>query len=200
MATEQRGVVLLANERPAVAEGVAALVQRLGFEPLVADVEPAGVGRLVDSSGPVAALVAPWPTREVAAEVVGALSAVACPAVALVPTGDREFVQTVAVRGAFAVSRYDLHDLGASLEIALRRVHDRRTLLDAFERRATIEQAKGLLMARHSIDGDRAFAMLRRHSQRSNRKLVEIAQALVRSHELLQATRRAASPAEAERT
>jgi response regulator NasT len=196
----ERGVVLLANERPAVAEGVAALVSRLGFAPAVADVEPAGVARLVESTGSVAALVAPWPTREIAAEVVGALSAVACPTVALVPTGDHEFAQVVAVRGAYAVSRYDLHDLGASLEIALRRGHDRRTLLDAFERRATIEQAKGLLMARHAIDGDRAFAMLRRHSQRSNRKLVEIAQALVRSHELLQATRQASRETEVERT
>jgi len=31
-------------------------------------------------------------------------------------------------------------------------------------RRALIEQAKGILMARHSINADRAFEMLRDHS------------------------------------
>jgi AmiR/NasT family two-component response regulator len=49
----------------------------------------------------------------------------------------------------------------------------------------TIEQAKGVLMARHAIDPDKAFDMLRQHSQRSDRKLVEVAEAVVQSHMLL---------------
>jgi hypothetical protein len=40
-------------------------------------------------------------------------------------------------------------------------------------------------MARHAIDADRAFEMLRDHSQHSGRKLVDIADAVVASHLLL---------------
>jgi AmiR/NasT family two-component response regulator len=40
-------------------------------------------------------------------------------------------------------------------------------------------------MARHSLDADRAFDMLREHSQHNGRKLVDVAQAVVDSHLLL---------------
>jgi len=52
-------------------------------------------------------------------------------------------------------------------------------------RRALIEQAKGILMARHSINADRAFEMLRDHSQHNGRKLSDVAAAVVESHLLL---------------
>jgi AmiR/NasT family two-component response regulator len=48
-----------------------------------------------------------------------------------------------------------------------------------------IEQAKGVLMARHGVNADKAFDMLREHSQRSGRKLVDVAEAVVESHQLL---------------
>jgi AmiR/NasT family two-component response regulator len=48
-----------------------------------------------------------------------------------------------------------------------------------------IEQAKGILMARHAIDADTAFEILRDHSQHNGHKLVDIAQAIVDSHLLL---------------
>ena len=37
-------------------------------------------------------------------------------------------------------------------------------------------------MARHAVDADRAFEMLRDHSQHNGHKLVEVAQAIVDSH------------------
>ena len=40
-------------------------------------------------------------------------------------------------------------------------------------------------MARHSIDADRAFEMLRDHSQHNGRKLSDVAAAVVESHLLL---------------
>jgi AmiR/NasT family two-component response regulator len=40
-------------------------------------------------------------------------------------------------------------------------------------------------MERHSTNADGAFDLLRTHSQRSGRKLVEIAEAVVESHLLL---------------
>ena len=48
-----------------------------------------------------------------------------------------------------------------------------------------IEQAKGILMARHAIDQQSAFELLRSHSQRNGRKIIDVAEAIVESHLLL---------------
>lgn len=50
-----------------------------------------------------------------------------------------------------------------------------RQLRAALVSRPVIEQAKGVLMAVHGLDADRAFAMLVRQSQRENLKLHEVA-------------------------
>jgi response regulator NasT len=47
------------------------------------------------------------------------------------------------------------------------------------------ERAKGILMERHSLDEQRAFEMLRDEARRSNRKLIEIAEAVTMSVKLL---------------
>ena len=49
----------------------------------------------------------------------------------------------------------------------------------AFQTRAPIEQAKGILMARHRCTSEEAFKMLAQRSQRENVKLRHIAEALV---------------------
>jgi len=76
-------------------------------------------------------------------------------------------------------------ELRSALAITLRRFAEYQNLQGAFGRRATIEQAKGILMARRGVDPEKAFEMLRDHSQRSNRKLIEVAEAIVQSHTLL---------------
>jgi AmiR/NasT family two-component response regulator len=48
-----------------------------------------------------------------------------------------------------------------------------------------IEQAKGILMARNSIDANKAFDLLRDHSQHNGNKLADVAAAIVNSHLLL---------------
>jgi len=55
-------------------------------------------------------------------------------------------------------------------------------LRQAMESRATIEQAKGALMAAEKITPDEAFDVLRRASQRENRKLRDIAADIVRQY------------------
>ena len=60
-----------------------------------------------------------------------------------------------------------------------------RQLQHALDSRVRIEQAKGILMARNAIDSDKAFELLRQHSQRNGRKLTDIAEAIVESHLLL---------------
>lgn len=54
-------------------------------------------------------------------------------------------------------------------------------LLQALDSRDRIGQAKGILMAREAVGADEAFDILRRASQRTNRKLVDIAADILRS-------------------
>lgn len=54
-----------------------------------------------------------------------------------------------------------------------------RQLTQALENRDIIGQAKGIIMAGQNVSSDQAFDVLRRASQRSNRKLSEVARAIV---------------------
>src|SRR4029077_15487481 len=96
------------------------------------------------------------------------------------------YVREAARRGVFAYIVDGTPDeLQSAIDIPLQRFAEYQSLQGAFGRRAVIEQAKGILMARHAIDADRAFAMLRDHSQHNGRKLADIAAAIVESHLLL---------------
>jgi hypothetical protein len=67
---------------------------------------------------------------------------------------------------------WGIHELGA-----LRRENDQ--LAEALTSRATIDQAKGILMARHGVDPEDAFRRLVRMSNDSNVRLADVARALV---------------------
>jgi hypothetical protein len=64
----------------------------------------------------------------------------------------------------------------------LRRFSEYHDLEGAFGRRAVTERAKGILTERHSIDEPAAFEMLREHARSTNRKLVDVASAVVDGH------------------
>ncbi|WP_160317625.1 ANTAR domain-containing protein [Arthrobacter sp. RIT-PI-e] len=69
-------------------------------------------------------------------------------------------------------------DLTASIhEDSHRRANE--AVARSAQHRAVIEQAKGILMAVQMLTPDHAFHALSRHSQRTNRKLTDIAQNLV---------------------
>jgi transcriptional regulator with GAF, ATPase, and Fis domain len=55
----------------------------------------------------------------------------------------------------------------------------RRNLEEALQSRGVIDQAKGILMAREGYTADEAFEILRRASQRSNRKVRDLATEIV---------------------
>ena len=95
----------------------------------------------------------------------------ACPVIVLIHARDPEFVKEASKRGVFAhIGDDDVEDWQSSIDIVLRRF--------AGEQRA-------ILMERHSIDDASAFEMLREHSRTANRKLVDIATAVVDGHRLL---------------
>ena len=76
-------------------------------------------------------------------------------------------------------------DWQSSIDIVLRRFAEYHELEGAFGRRALTERAKGILMERHSIDENSAFEMLRERSRLDNRKLIDLAAAVVDGHRLL---------------
>jgi response regulator NasT len=106
--------------------------------------------------------------------------------IALLSAKDPAYVHEAAKRGVFAYIVDDSpEELQSAIDITLQRFSEYHSLQGAFGRRATIEQAKGILMASHAVDAQRAFEILRDHSQHNGHKLVDIAQAVVDSHLLL---------------
>src|SRR5476651_1198518 len=89
----------------------------------------------------------------------------ACPVIALLSAEDPAYVREAAKRGVFAyIVDTTPEELQSAIDITLQRFAEYNGLQGAFGRRATIEQAKGILMARNAIDGDKAFELLRNHS------------------------------------
>lgn len=68
--------------------------------------------------------------------------------------------------------------------VALAGAQTRQELRAAVQTRDLIGQAKGVLIERHRLTGDQAFAVLVRASQRTHRKLADIAEELVTSGQL----------------
>jgi AmiR/NasT family two-component response regulator len=139
------------------------------------------------AQAPDVALVAVDQSSEHALELVDRIVADArYPVIALLAAADPDFVREAAKRGIYAyIVDAKPEDLQGAIDITTRRFAAYHELMGAFGRRAVIEQAKGVLMARHAIDGDTAFGMLRTHSQHSGLRLADVAAALVQSHVLL---------------
>ncbi|MFC8124829.1 GAF and ANTAR domain-containing protein [Streptomyces sp. NPDC057302] len=68
--------------------------------------------------------------------------------------------------------------LAAHAAVALSAARDHATMQLAMDTRETIGQAMGILMARHNLDEQGAFDVLRRYSQDRNVKLREVARQL----------------------
>ena len=179
--------VLIANERRDRLELLAEVVAGLGHEVIAREIDVKEVGPVTAREHPDVALVglglSSAHALELIAEIVHTSS---CPVIALLSARDPAYIHEAAKRGVFAyIVDADAEELQSAIDITLQRFAEYQNLQGAFGRRAVIEQAKGILMACHAIDQERAFEMLRSHSQRNGRKLNDVAQAVVESHLLL---------------
>lgn len=68
--------------------------------------------------------------------------------------------------------------------VALASLQELAHLRIALSTRTVIGQAQGILMERYGIDGDRAFAVLRRYSQDRNMRLTDVAHDVVATRRL----------------
>jgi len=180
--------VLIANERRERLELLAQVVAGLGHEVIAREIDVKEVGAVTARERPDVALVGLGLHSEHALELISEIVREAsCPVIALLSAKDPSYVHEAAKRGVFAyIVDNEPDELQSAIDITLQRFGEYHTLQGAFGRRATIEQAKGILMERHAIDAGRAFDMLRDHSRHNGHKLVDVAQAVVDSHLLLQ--------------
>src|SRR5690348_2004025 len=179
--------VLIANERKDRLALVAPIVVALGHEVIAREIDVADVGPVTARERPDVALVGLGESSEHALDLIDRIvREAACPVIVLLHAPDPAFVREASKRGVFAhISDIDVEDWQSSIDIVLRRFTEYHDLQGAFGRRASIERAKGILMERHSIDENTAFEMLRERSRADNRKLADLATAVVDAHRLL---------------
>ena len=179
--------VLIANERKDRLALVAPVVASLGHEVIAREIDVDDVGQVTARERPDVALVGLGESSEHALSLIEKIvQESACPVIVLIHSPDPEFVREASKRGIFAyITDGDPEDWQSSIDIVLRRFTEFHDLEGAFGRRAVTERAKGILMERHSLDEAAAFAMLREHARAGNRKLIDIAVAVVDGHALL---------------
>jgi AmiR/NasT family two-component response regulator len=179
--------VLIANERRDRLALVAPIVVSLGHEVIAREIEVKDVAAVTARERPDVALVGLGESSAHALDLIDKIvREAACPVIALLHAPDPEFVKEASKRGVFAqISDDDVDEWQSSIDIVLRRFAEYHDLQGAFSRRALTERAKGILMERHSIDEGAAFEMLRERSRLDNRKLIDLAAAVVDGHRLL---------------
>jgi AmiR/NasT family two-component response regulator len=179
--------VLIANERKDRLALVVPIVVALGHEVIAREIDVKDVGLVTARERPDVALVGLGDSSEHALGLIEQIvREAACPVIVLLHAPDPDFVREASKRGVFAqINDDDVDDWQSSIDIVLRRFAEYHDLEGAFGRRALTERAKGILMERHSIDDESAFEMLREHSRVTNRKLIDLAAAVVDGHRLL---------------
>jgi AmiR/NasT family two-component response regulator len=179
--------VLIANERRDRLELLAEVVSGLGHEVIARSIDVTEVGAMTARERPDVALVGLGLSSEHALTLIAEIVREAhCPVIALLSVKDPVYVKEAAKRGVFAyIVDSTPEELQSAIDVTLQRFAEFHNLQGAFGRRAVIEQAKGILMARHSLAAEKAFEMLRDHSQQNGQRLADVAAAIVDSHLLL---------------
>ena len=184
--------VLIANERRDRLALVAPIVAELGHEVIAREIDVNEVGAVTARERPDVALVGLGESSQHALVLIEKIVQEAfCPVILLIHESNPGFVREASRRGIFAYitdgddDDEDAHEWQSSIDIVLRRFAEYHDLQGAFGRRAVTERAKGILMERHAVDEDAAFELLRSHARTTNRRLVDVASAVVDGHALL---------------
>src|ERR1044072_1002832 len=182
--------VLIANERKERLQTTTGLVAAMGHHVIARSLEVSEVAAATAEAMPDVGLVGVGESSEHALNLISHIvHEAACPVIAILESKDAAFVNEAAKRGIFAyVTDGDPEELQGAVDIVLRRFAEFHRLEGALGRRALTERAKGILMERYAIDEREAFEMLRAHSRRTGRKLIDSGEAVTASHLLLSPT------------
>jgi response regulator NasT len=187
MATKQLRVLVGGGDTAAF-HRLSTTVGGLGHETLPHAVKLTEIGKVSAAERPDLAIMIVQDESQSALNMIKkVVHEAVCPVIALLDVEDREFINQAATQGIFAyiTGGEDPAELQSSIDIVLRRFAEYHDLEGAFARRAVTERAKGILMERHRVDERAAFNLLRDEARRNNRKVVDIAEAILTSHALL---------------
>jgi AmiR/NasT family two-component response regulator len=186
--------VLVADEDRRALDDLGRTLTDLGHEVTPYAVSVAEAASLIATEEPDLAFVMAHQDDEHALALIGeAVEFASGPVIAHIRGGDVDFIARAAERGISAwIETTSPEAVQGAIEVALRRYRDAAQLSEkvdqletALERRSVIERAKGIVMERHSVDEHAAFELLREHARSSNRRVVDVARAVVQGHGLL---------------
>jgi response regulator NasT len=176
--------VLVADERDKYLEPVSDAVRDLGHEVIAHEIEITKVGAATLDHRPDIAIVALHEDTNHALELITEIADEAtCPVVALADNASRDFVAEAARRGVFAyLDSTNETELQGGIDVALQRYEEHKRLLAAFERRAKIERAKGILMERNKLGDREAFERIRTQARSERRPLIDVVDEMLAGH------------------
>jgi response regulator NasT len=186
--------VLVADEDRKALDDLGRTLTDLGHEVTPYAVSVSEAAQLIATEDPDLAFVMAHRDDEHALALIGeAVEYASGPVIAHIRDGDVDFVARAAERGISAwIETTSPESVQGAIEVALRRYREAAQLSEkvdqletALERRSVIERAKGIIMERHSIDEHAAFSLLREHARSSNRRVLDVARAVVDGHGLL---------------
>ena len=186
--------ILTADEDESTLQATDKILESLGHIVAGHATSAAKAGELIVREDPDLSIVVVDDDDEHALDLIDEMSSYARgPIIALVGGHDPGFVSSAAERGIYAFARLRfLDEVEGAIELALRRHGETARLTEqveqlesALERRGAIERAKGILMERHGVDERQSFELLRGQARKSNRRVVDIANAVTDGHALL---------------
>ncbi|MEY2441491.1 MAG: two-component system, response regulator PdtaR [bacterium] len=186
--------ILLADEDEATLRATDKILEALGHTVTGHATNVGRAGELIAREDPDISIVVVDEDDEHALDLIDEMTTYARgPIVALVGGHEPGFVSSAAERGIYAFARMRFIDeVEGAIELAMRRHTETARLTEqvsqlesALERRGAIERAKGILMERHGVDERAAFELLRQHSRKSSRRVIDLAKAVADGHALL---------------
>lgn len=180
--------VLIADQLESRLDDIATVVEGLGHRVVARVLDVSLVAEATHREHPDVAIVGLGEESGHALDLISEIvKQAACPVIADLATEDHAFIERAARRGIFAYVKHgEPPELANAFDIVLQRYAEFSRLEGALGRRAGIEQAKGILMERHGITADEAFAELRNRARSTNTSVVDVAEAVTLSHSLFQ--------------
>lgn len=168
--------VLIADEHQRALTEIAEAVEALGHEVIAHEVDVQLVGPATQEHRPNLAIVALHEDSEHALGLITQIVEEAtCPVIVLADDASHEFVAKAADAGVWGhIDNTRSGEIQGAIDVVVQRYREWHRLLAAFDRRALIERAKGVLMERHGLGEQAAFDRLRGDARSSRRPLLEV--------------------------
>jgi response regulator NasT len=186
--------ILVADEDPSALDHLGETLNRLGHRVTPYAVSVQEAAEMIAAEDPDLAIVMVHHDDEHALALIAeAVEFASGPVIAHLGDNDVDFIARAAEHGIAAyVESSSPESLQVAIDFALRRHRDETALNQkvsqletALERRALIERGKGVLMERHGIPEREAFEMLRVQARATNRRVLDVAAAVLEGQPLL---------------